>query len=102
MKFHNQNRYIVMCHPEPFASLRINSAKGLPRSAARCFASLSMTFPILVVKIHNPEGSSFTYETCHHISQLESRGPHIQKRSECSASSSSLAGGSRGFAAQTI
>jgi hypothetical protein len=27
----------------PFAALRVNSAKGLSRWAARCFAALSMT-----------------------------------------------------------
>ncbi len=33
-------------HPvtlSPFAALRVNSAKGLSRSATRCFAALSMT-----------------------------------------------------------
>ncbi len=37
----------------PFASLRVNSAKGLSRWAQRCFAALSMTLPALVGKTHN-------------------------------------------------
>src|SRR5260370_39053751 len=31
------------CHPEPFAALRVNSAKGLARRTERSFAALRMT-----------------------------------------------------------
>src|SRR5260370_8481929 len=51
MKFTNQDRECVVTL-SPFASLRVNSAKGLSRWAKRCFAALSMTVPTLVVKLH--------------------------------------------------
>src|SRR6266851_8892308 len=50
--FTNQDRECVVTL-SPFASLRVNSAKGLSRWAKRCFAALSMTVPTLVVKIHH-------------------------------------------------
>src|SRR5713101_734795 len=49
----SQPTSVQCCHPEPFAALRVNSAKGLSRWAARCFASLSMTGPTLDMKIQN-------------------------------------------------
>ncbi len=50
MNFNNQNR---CCHAEPFASLRVNSAKHLcaHRETLRC-AQGDNTLPILFVKIH--------------------------------------------------
>jgi hypothetical protein len=51
MKFHEHNRE---CHAEPFASLRVNSAKHLvaPGETLR-FAQGDIALPILLVKIHN-------------------------------------------------
>ena len=53
------------CHAEPFASLRVNSAKHLSAHRERPFASLRVTsegsgdwavFPVLVVKTHHRAG----------------------------------------------
>jgi len=43
MNFHEQDRSGVVT---------LSAAKGLSRWAQRCFAALSMTFPVVVVKIH--------------------------------------------------
>jgi pimeloyl-ACP methyl ester carboxylesterase len=51
MNFHDQDRSGGVTL-SPFASLRVNSAKGLARWAQRCFAALSMTFPVLSGKFH--------------------------------------------------
>jgi hypothetical protein len=45
MNFNNQDRQWVVT---------LSEAKGLSRWAARCFASLSMTMPALVDKLHHP------------------------------------------------
>src|SRR2546426_3516220 len=50
MNFNNQDRSCVVT---------LSAAKGLSRWAERCFAALSMTIPILVVKIHNRWTTSF-------------------------------------------
>jgi len=34
-------------------AVTLSAAKGLARWAERCFATLSMTFPVLGVKVHN-------------------------------------------------
>ncbi len=43
MNFNNQDRECVVT---------LSAAKGLSRWAERCFAALSMTGPVLVVKVH--------------------------------------------------
>jgi len=61
MKFNDQDRQCFVTL-SPFASLRVNSAKGLARWAQRCFAEftlsaanvLSMTGPILIGNNHHP------------------------------------------------
>jgi len=55
MNFNKQDRECRVTL-SPSLALRVNSAKGLARWAQRCFASLSMTIPVLVVKVH--------YHTC--------------------------------------
>src|SRR5215472_765089 len=45
-----------MCHPEPFAALRVNSAKDLASRTPRSFASLRMTSRISLTFAH---GMSF-------------------------------------------
>src|SRR5260221_9403486 len=52
MIFNKQDRSYVVTLSPSFRS-RVNSAKGLSRWADRCFASLSMTFLVLVVKVHH-------------------------------------------------
>jgi MFS family permease len=52
MIFHDQDRSGTVTL-SPSLRSRVNSAKGLARWAARCFASLSMTRPVLIVKLHN-------------------------------------------------
>ncbi len=44
MSFNDQDRS---------GGVTLSAAKGLARWAQRCFAALSMTFPVLVVKVHN-------------------------------------------------
>ncbi len=44
MKFNEQDRLGVVT---------LSAAKGLFRWAQRCFAALSMTLPVLVVKFHH-------------------------------------------------
>src|SRR6266851_5832304 len=54
---HEQSPCVTL---SPFASLRGNSAKGLSRAAARCFAALSMTGLDLAVG----EELSSSFEPC--------------------------------------
>jgi hypothetical protein len=57
MNFNKQDRQWVVTL-SPSLRSRVNSAKGLFRWAARCFASLSMTMSALVVKLHyRPQGN---------------------------------------------
>ncbi len=44
MNFNKQDREWIVT---------LSEAKGLSRWAERCFASLSMTIPVLVIKVHN-------------------------------------------------
>src|SRR5712691_9737152 len=55
MNFHTHHRYRVVTL-SPSLRSRVNSAKGLSRRAERCFAPLSMTLPVLVVKTHYRAG----------------------------------------------
>src|SRR5260370_33900581 len=55
MIFNKQDReYFVTL--SPFASLRVNSPKGLSRWAERCFAALSMTVPKYFVTLSSTKG----------------------------------------------
>ncbi len=47
MNFNKQDRECIVT---------LSEAKGLSRWAQRCFAALSMTNPVLVVKIHHRAG----------------------------------------------
>ncbi len=48
MNFHDQDRQGVVT---------LSAAKGLSLWVQRCFAALSMTGPVLIVKIHYRQGS---------------------------------------------
>src|SRR5229473_2428889 len=61
MNFNKQDRECIVTL-SPSLRSRVNSAKGLSRWAERCFASLSMTNPVLVVKIHNRGPTSMVRE----------------------------------------
>src|SRR5260370_31442661 len=48
----------------PFASLRVNSPKGLSRWAERCFAALSMTVPKYFVTLSAAKGLARWAKRC--------------------------------------